>query len=425
MNKEIVFVYGKNPLDGMGGGPAYVRAHARAATRLGFKPHIFYAAPIADVVETDYGFIYRARSLLYNSFLQHGGIEINKCLMKWLAPAVALEVERFCVARPGPHLIHSFSAYGYSAILAGERLKRRDINATIINSVFTTAEHESGAKAQGARNSSNHLKWTVSKLEYAVIKRWIRRYEGRAFTESRIVTLNYDSVRRLFLSHYGPGAETRKLPYASESAFLHKDDEAPAPEPDAIAALEPRDAPLIVSVSRHDPRKGVDALLRALAELSAKGIRFRACLTSGGMLLAEHLRLAARLGIADRIAITGWVPDPYLYLRHADIFALPSLQEASGSLSLLEALQAGVAIVASKIDGIPEDVVDGDSALLFEPGSVDQLSRALARALTDAELRGRLRRRARETFIEKFSAETFTNALGDLYSELGFKGRYG
>jgi glycosyltransferase involved in cell wall biosynthesis len=420
MKKEIVFIYGKNPLNGMGGGPAYVRAHARAATRLGFEPHIFYAAPVAGVVKTDYGFIYQARSLLYNSFLQHGGIEINKCLMKWLAPRVAAEVERFCLTRPGPHLIHGFSAYGYAALLAGEGLKRRGVDATVINSVFTTSGHESRAKAEGARNSSNHLKWAVSKLEYEVIKRWIMRYEGRAFAESRLVTLNYDSVRRLFLNAYGPGAETRKLHYASESAFLHKDDEPPPPEPEAIAALEPRDAPLIVSVSRHDPRKGVDALLRALADLSAKGHRFRACLTSGGMLLAEHRRLAARLGIADRIAITGWIPDPHPYLRHADIFALPSLQEASGSLSLLEALQAGVAIVASDVDGIPEDVADGGNGLLVEPGNVDQLSRALARLLTDAELRGRLQRRARETFVERFSAEAFTDALRMTYAELGF-----
>ena len=421
MAKEIVFIYGKTPLNGLGGGPAYIRAHARAATRLGFEPHIFYAAPIACVVETDYGFIYQTRSWLYNSFLQHGGIEINKCLMRWLAPRVATEVERFCVARPGPHLIHSFSAYGYAALLASERLKRRGVDVTVINSVFTTSGHESRAKAQGARNSSNHLKWAVSKLEYAVIKRWITRYEGRAFAESRLVTFNYDSVRRLFLNDYGPGAETRKLPYASESAFLHKDHEAPPPEPEAIAALEPRDAPLIVSVSRHDPRKGVDTLLRALADLSAKGFRFRACLTSGGMMLADNRRLAVRLGIADRIAITGWVSDPYAYLRHADIFALPSLQEASGSLSLLEALQAGAAIVASNIDGIPEDVVDGESALLVEPGNVDQLSRALARALTDAELRGRLQRRAQELFVERFSVATFTSALGDLYAELGFE----
>jgi glycosyltransferase involved in cell wall biosynthesis len=268
----------------------------------------------------------------------------------------------------------------------------------------------------------SRLKRAASRLEYAVVKRTVARHEGRVFAESRLVILNYDAVHRIFLNDYGPGAEVRKLPYASESAFLHEPEEALPPEPAVIAGLAPRAAPLILSVSRHDPRKGVDILLKALARVRANGGLFRACLTSGGMLLTEHRRLAAKLGILDCVALPGWVPDPYPYLRHADIFALPSLQEASGAFSLLEALQAGAAVVASNVDGIPEDVTDGDSALLVEPGQVDQLSRALGRLLTDPDLRNRLRRRAREVFVERFSAETFASALRDLYAGLGFKG---
>ena len=125
--------------------------------------------------------------------------------------------------------------------------------------------------------------------------------------------------------------------------------------------------------------------------------------------------------MADATKLTGWVADPYPYLRCADVFVLPSLQEGGGSISLLEALQAGVAVVASNVDGIPEDVRDGDSALLVEPGNVDHLCQALTRALTDKGLRERLRCRARETYAERFSAGAFSAALGGLYAELGFK----
>jgi glycosyltransferase involved in cell wall biosynthesis len=149
-------------------------------------------------------------------------------------------------------------------------------------------------------------------------------------------------------------------------------------------------------------------------------VRFRACLTSGGELLCEHRRLVERLGIADVTAITGWVNDPYDYLQHADIFVLPSLQEASGALSLLEAMQAGLPVVASRIDGIPEDVIDGESALLTPPGDVAALRRALERLTGDPALRARLGGRGREIFDQRFSAESFTRALGSVYSELGF-----
>jgi glycosyltransferase involved in cell wall biosynthesis len=97
------------------------------------------------------------------------------------------------------------------------------------------------------------------------------------------------------------------------------------------------------------------------------------------------------------------------------------LQEGGGSISLLEALQAGAAVVASNIDGIPEDVIDRDSALLVEPGNVGQLAGALAQAVTNGDLRERLRRRARETFDQRFSADAFTNAIKHLYADLGFE----
>jgi glycosyltransferase involved in cell wall biosynthesis len=101
---------------------------------------------------------------------------------------------------------------------------------------------------------------------------------------------------------------------------------------------------------------------------------------------------------------------------------LPSFRESSGSLALLEALQGGRTIVASRIDGIPEDVTDGESALLVEPGDVAGLSAALGRALVDRELRRRLAQRARAIFAERFSAGAFTGALRDLYGQLGFDG---
>ena len=87
-------------------------------------------------------------------------------------------------------------------------------------------------------------------------------------------------------------------------------------------------------------------------------------------------------------------------------------------LTLLEALQAGAAVVASGIDGILEDVTDGDNGLLARPGDARSLGGALERVLTDAALRERLRRRARETFVEKFSAAAFTDALGSTYADL-------
>jgi glycosyltransferase involved in cell wall biosynthesis len=114
------------------------------------------------------------------------------------------------------------------------------------------------------------------------------------------------------------------------------------------------------------------------------------------------------------MTIEGFVPDIHPYVAHADVFTLPSLEEGSGSLALLEALQAGVAVVTSAVDGILEDV-DSDTALLVPPGNVAALRDALGRVLIDPGLRQRLRTAARETFERRFSAEAFSEALARVY----------
>ena len=212
------------------------------------------------------------------------------------------------------------------------------------------------------------------------------------------------------------GTSIVKLPYAPETAFLKP---AQGPIPDSVAALKSTGAPLVISVSRHDPRKGIPILLRALAIVRASGLPFRACLVGKGRLIEAHRRLAADLGIDDVVRIEGFVREPYEYLRHADIFVLPSLEEGSGSLSMLEAMQAGVAVIASRVDGIPEDVTDGENAILVPPGNCAGLASAITRLLTEPILRCRLGRQGRSTFESRFTAAAMTEGLAAAYAKLG------
>jgi glycosyltransferase involved in cell wall biosynthesis len=111
----------------------------------------------------------------------------------------------------------------------------------------------------------------------------------------------------------------------------------------------------------------------------------------------------------------------FAYLRQADVFVLPSLQEGSGSISLLEALQMGTAVIASDCDGIPEDVVGERDALLVPPRDAGALQAALARLLADGPLRARLGQRGRQIYEQRFSARTLVSALTATYAELGLE----
>ncbi len=418
----IAFIAGRDPLVEIGGGhSSYVRAHARAALRAGFRPHVFCDSVDSGTVETDFGVVHRTRSLWpFPRRLNPLGFRGYLPLTPVYAAQIAARVEQFLLPHHGPHLIHSFGVWGCAGVTVSERLRRRGIDAIPVLNSYTTVAHESAAKMRGLHAVHGGYQRLAFRVEHLWKTLVIDPYDRRAHVGSRLVIVNYESVRRLLLARWPIAAKCRQLPYTSESAFLREPPTRSADVPEAITRLRPASSPLVVAVSRHDPRKGVDILLRALGQLRAAGGRFRACLVGGGPLLDSHRRLARELGLGQCVAIEGFVPDPDPYLRWADVFVLPSIQEGSGSLSLIEALQAGLPIVASNCDGIPEDVVDGDSALLVPPADVSQLADALARTVTDTRLRRRLGRRARDRFEARFSADAFTEALRGLYAELGF-----
>ncbi len=410
--KVVVLVAGKDPLISIGGHGSYVRAHGRAAIRAGFEPHVFSVARHTELLATGFGTLHRTGSPLWFE-------------RPWMAPAhrqpVARSVERF-VLQSGLDsvLIHSFGLWGGIGVAASRRLRRQGIRATAIVSAYGTYESEVRAFARGLNPAHGMAAGIRSRMLHLWTRHVIDGPERRGYVDSQLVLINYESVRQLLQAAYGIGSRCRRVPYTSEHAFLHEALDGREAPPESIATLQPCAAPLIVALSRHDGRKGVDVLLHSLIQLRARGIPFRACLVGGGPLLAADRRLATRLRLEDVVAIPGYVPDPYPYLQHADVFVLPSLQEGSGSLSLIEALQVGLPIVASGCDGIPEDVEDGRSALLVPPGDATKLCQALERLLGDPAMRRMLTEQARAVFLRKFSPASFADALRGVYAELGF-----
>ena len=174
-----------------------------------------------------------------------------------------------------------------------------------------------------------------------------------------------------------------------------------------------------MAVSRHDARKGLDVLIHALAGLRDAGVGFRACLVGTGVLLHAHRGLVERLRLGDRVALPGRVPEVMPYLRHSDIYVLPSTEEGSGSVATLEALQAGDCgrLVGRRRDGRgPDRRVD---ALLVAPGSAADLQRVLAMLVGDEALRRRLGSAGRALYERRFAPAAAVAELAALYTELG------
>jgi glycosyltransferase involved in cell wall biosynthesis len=394
VKRSVILVAGRDLALLGGGHPNYVMAHALAASAAGFAPQVFCAARRSEVVRTEYGTLRRVRTP------GHFGYRNEPLQRPLLARAIARHVERSQPA--GPVVLHSFGHWAATGVRVAALLARRGIEAVTVASAYTTLAHENAAKvaALGRHHSA------ADQLRYRRDHLWVRAVAGRAelkgYERSTLVLVNYESVLRIVAEACHPRA-ARVFPYAPMSAFRDNGPVAPAPGP-----------PHIVSVARHDPRKGLSVLLRALAGLKADGVAFRATLVGIGPLLDTHRRLVANLGLGAQVELVGFVDDVFDRLRQAHVFVLPSLEEGSGSIALLEALQAGLPVVASRCDGIPEDV----DQVLVAPGDVADLRAALARVLADSSLRRRLGEHSRATFERRFSAERLTGALGELYSEL-------
>ncbi len=407
---ELLLVAGRDPRDEVSGGhSSYVRAHALAARKAGFVPHLFCADVSAAEEETDFGVVHRVftpvRPVRQQAVALHG-------------PLLVRSVVGFARSRPGPHLIHGFGVWGDVAVVAARRLGRAGTEAIPLASSYTTYADEARSQVAGVGLTYGRLmRWRYG-ARHLVRRLMIAPFERRAYLGARVVLCNYESTRRLLVGTYGKRVRTRRTLYGPPSAFAAAP--GPAGPPPGLDGLAPAEAPLVVSVSRHQPRKGIDVLLRALGALRDRGVPFRACLAGDGELLDEHRALAFRLGLASSVLVAGALPSVAGLLSKGDLFVLPSRREQSGSLALLEALQAGIPAVASACDGIPEDVVHGESAWLVPPGDAGALADAIADLLADEGQRDRLSRGGREAFAARFSAEAFSRDLACAYAELGF-----
>jgi glycosyltransferase involved in cell wall biosynthesis len=160
----------------------------------------------------------------------------------------------------------------------------------------------------------------------------------------------------------------------------------------AGAARQHRPAPAaarIVAVGSLIPRKGQDVLIKALAHCA--DLPWHLELIGDGPTRPELERLAGQLGLAGRITILGAIPPDEIASRlaNADAFVLPSHAEGRPN-ALLEAMAAGLPVVASAIDGVTELVQTEHNGLLAPAGDAPAFGQALRRLLMEPELAARL-----------------------------------
>ena len=120
---------------------------------------------------------------------------------------------------------------------------------------------------------------------------------------------------------------------------------------------------------------------------------------------------------ADRVRLVDYTSEPERFMAAADVFCLPSYREGFGTV-VIEAAACGVPAIASRIYGLTDAVVEGETGLLHAPGDVDALTAAMARLSADSGLRRTLGEAARSRALADFPMPALTSALLDFYAKI-------
>jgi glycosyltransferase involved in cell wall biosynthesis len=149
-------------------------------------------------------------------------------------------------------------------------------------------------------------------------------------------------------------------------------------------------------------RKGQRFLLEAAAVLKNQAIEVEIRFAGDGPERAALEVLASRLGLSDRVCFLGFVPEPAGFLAAVDIVALPSLYEGLG-VAALEAMAAGKPVVATRVGGLAESVIDGVTGFLVPPKDAPALAEAIATLVRHPALAAAMGERGREHVARNFS----------------------
>lgn len=177
---------------------------------------------------------------------------------------------------------------------------------------------------------------------------------------------------------------------------------------------------VFVMPARYSVEKGHDVLLDALAELRGRGLAPHVLMFGHGNSRDALAARAAELGISDRTHFRDRIPQTELYdvLRAADALVLPTPHGEGFGRAPAEAMALEKPVVVSRVGGVLDFVVDGETGLLVEPFSSADLARALERLVLDRELGPRLGRAARHVIVTQFSIDAAIQRWEEYIAEL-------
>ncbi|WP_093037590.1 glycosyltransferase [Thiocapsa roseopersicina] len=346
---------------------------------------------------------------------------------KHLIPALArrgYRVDLLKVRRHGPHLdtipdgvsvVDLGSRHTYACLPALVRYLRRErpavmlsdkdrVNRTALLAVWV-ARRLGGGPTRLVFSSGTTI--SIDLATRGALERWVQRTSmGRLYPFADQVIVTSAGVADDMARYTGLARERiRVVPSPVVPASLFTEDLARPDHP----WLGRSDMPLILGAGELCRRKDFETLLRAFARVRAQR-PCRLMILGQGRARERLLALAAELGVAEDVALPGFVPEPYAFMAHADLFAFTSRWEGLGFV-IIEALAVGTPVVATDCPSGPREILqDGRIGPLVPVGDASALAAAMLQTLDAPPPTALLRDAARPYEIEA-STDAYLDAM--------------
>ncbi|NLW44846.1 MAG: glycosyltransferase family 4 protein [Syntrophomonadaceae bacterium] len=298
----------------------------------------------------------------------------------------------------GFHLVH---AHDWLVGYAGRSLSRV-LNVPLVSTIHAT---------EYGRNLGLHNP----------MQREIHDIERNLILDSECIVCCSNYMRNEIQSLFNPNpSRITVIPNGASMNRYRVTDFPPDQEFEGIA----RGEPVVFYIGRLVPEKGVSILIRAFRLVLQSIPSAKLVIAGRGPQGPELQRLAAELGLGDRVWFAGYISDDLrdrIY-RRANVAVFPSLYEPFGIVAL-EAMASGTPVVVSDVGGLAEIVVDGETGLKVNPLNEANLASALIRVLSDPRLANRLRSQALKVITEKYNWDKIGAKTSQVYHAVTSRAR--
>ena len=406
MGKIVFIISGKSPITLTGGLGAYSWNIGKIFKSLGYDVRIFGYSDKDEVIENEFAKIYHVKSPTSKMLVV--GLPLTARLLANKMKEVIIK------EKLGSVIIYESGCWGISGIYLKRVLKNYDIILNMLVGYFSTYKHDQWGQVQGASIKDYGLfSYLTMYFLYLLFISTYSRLESKLISEVDYIIVHYDSTERILKNEFksfGSGV-IKKIPYYIDLYSRHSITKFSKP-------FKNYDGLIIGVICRQDPRKGINTFIKALKILTDRRVDYRCIIAGDGIYLNKNIKLAYKFGIKDNISFLGFVESVEPYLKSSDIYVLPTLEEGSGAISLLEAMKVGLPIVTTYCDGIPEDFVDGETALLVPTKNAEALADAIEKLIKEPELRKKLSENVKEDYKKRFTFDKMREGIKNILLEL-------